>query len=101
VISFSTRKSHDKTSYSAYRSSLFCGLGRRAAHPGCNASATHADANSTDISRADDRAEHYHAHRAGTGSERRTGSYESYDDAANQPDRAADADHDQGGGRGN
>jgi hypothetical protein len=95
VISFSTRKSHDKTSYSAYRSSLFCGLGCRAAPSGGNASDAYAGANSTDdISRADNRAEHYHAHRAGTGSERRTGSYESCDDAANQPDRAADADHD-------
>ena len=88
------RKSHDKTSYSAYRYYLFCGLGCRSAHPGCNASDTHAAANSTDISHANNRTEHYHAHRAGTGSERRTGSYESYDDAANQPDRAADADHD-------
>jgi hypothetical protein len=77
---------------------LFGGLGCRAAHPGCNASDTHADASTTDISRAGNRTEHYHAHRAGTGSERRTGSCESYDDAANQPDRAADADHDQGGG---
>ena len=94
MISFSTRKSHDKTSYSAYRSSLFCGLGCRAAHPGCNASDTYAGANSTDISRADNRTQHDLPHRAGTGSERRTGSYESYDDAANQPDRAADADHD-------
>jgi hypothetical protein len=94
VISFSTRKSYDKTSYCAYRSSLLCQLGCRAAHPGCNSSATPASTSYTDSSCADNCTEHHHAHSAGTGSERRTRSRESHDDAANQPDRAADADHD-------
>jgi hypothetical protein len=83
---------------------LFCQLGCRAAHPGCNASATYASANLsdssdyTDSSWADNCPEPYDAHSACTGSERRTGSCESHDDAANQPDRTADADHDEGGG---
>jgi hypothetical protein len=102
VISLSTRKCHDKTSYSAYRSSLFllCELGCRAAHPGCNASATSASANLsdssdyTDSSCADNCTEPCHAHSAGTGAERCTGSCEPHHDAANQPDRAAYADHD-------
>jgi len=94
VISFSTRKSHDKTSYSTYRSSLLWQLGCRAAHPGGNASATPASTNCTDSSCADNCTERCHAHSAGPGSERRTGSCESHDAARDQPERAADADHD-------
>lgn len=63
---------------------------------GCDASATDYDgANYDRDSAADD---YFHANSPGTDSEHCAGSDESNDDAANEPDWAADAHHDQGGG---
>lgn len=88
--------SHDKTAYCPYCTSQFCELGGCAAYAGCNASAADYDsANYQRDSTADDA---FYACSAGTGSELCVGSRESNDDAANEPDWAADAHHDQSGG---
>ena len=71
-------------------------MGGCSADAGWNTSATdYASANYDRDSAADD---YFHANSPGTDSEHCAGSDESNHDAANEPDWAADAHHDQGGG---
>lgn len=71
-------------------------MGGCPADPGCDASAIDYDsANYDRDSTADD---DIYAYSTGTGSQHCAGSSESNNDAADEPDRAADAHHDQGSG---
>ena len=90
-------KSHVKTAYSAYNFAWLCELGGSAAHAGCNASSTPTD---DYYGTTTNQCSHWFcADGTNSDSERRSNSGESNHDAAQQPDWAADADHNQGGRR--